>query len=459
MGHEMVNAASKSGNVLVLPLPVQGHINPILQFSKRLVSKGIKVTLFTTVFASKSVKTGAGSVSVVPFSDGYDETGLTKLSGDDYMDKFKDAVQRHLPELIEKQERLGCPIRWLVYDSVIPWVLPLAKEHGLLGAVFYTQSSSVNAIYYQVSKGLIPTPVEGLTQSVPGLPLLEPHELPSFVYKPESYPAILATVLDQFSNIDEADCLLFNTYDKLEEEAVNWMAKQSHTRMITIGPTLPSFYLDKRLEDNDYGLHLFTPNSDTCMKWLDTKEVASVVYISFGSLAALGEEQMEEIAWGIRNSNYHFLWVVRASEEDKLPKNFVEETSERGLVTTWCRQLEVLAHTAVGCFVTHCGWNSTLEALSLGVPMVAMPQWTDQTTNAKFIEDVWRVGIRAKTDDNGMINRQKVGESIKEIMEGEKREEIKLNSIRLQELALAAVDEGGSSDKNIEEFASKILCT
>ncbi|RZC47768.1 hypothetical protein C5167_040716 [Papaver somniferum] len=92
------------------------------------------------------------------------------------MEKFKAAVQKHLPELIEKQERLGCPIKWLVYDSVIPWVLPLAKELGLLGAVFYTQSSSVNAVYYQVSKGLIPLPVEGQTLSVPGLPLLEPHE-------------------------------------------------------------------------------------------------------------------------------------------------------------------------------------------------------------------------------------------------------------------------------------------
>ncbi|KAI3930335.1 hypothetical protein MKW92_050002 [Papaver armeniacum] len=449
MGHEEVNAsASKSGHVLVLPLPVQGHINPILQFSKRLVSKGIKVTLFTSIFASKSVKTGAGSVSVVSFSDGFDETGLTKLSGDNYMEKFRAAVLKHLPELIEKQERLGCPIRWLVYDSL-----------GLLGAVFYTQSSSVNAIYYQVSKGLIPLPVEGPTPSVPGFPLLQPHELPSFVYKPDSYPAILAAVLEQFSNIDEADWLLFNTYDKLEQEAVNWMAKQSPTRMTTIGPTLPSFYLDKRLEDNDYGLHLFTPNSDTCMKWLETKEVASVVYISFGSLAALGEDQMEEIARGIRNSNYHFLWVVRASEEDKLPENFVEETSEKGLVTTWCRQLEVLAHKAVGCFVTHCGWNSTLEALSLGVPMVAMPQWTDQTTNAKCIEDMWRVGVRAKIDDNGMVNRQNSEKSIKEVMEGERRELIKKNSVRLQELAIEAVDEGGSSDKNIEEFASKILCT
>ncbi|MCL7041540.1 hypothetical protein MKW94_018474 [Papaver nudicaule] len=168
---------------------------------------------------------------------------------------------------------------------------------------------------------------------------------------------------------------------------------------------------------------------------------------------------MEEIAWGIRNSNYNFLWVVRATEEIKLPDNFLQETSGKGLVTGWCQQLEVLAHKAVGCFVTHCGWNSILEALSLGVPMVAMPQWTDQPTNAKLIEDVWRVGVRAETDEKGMVKRDKLAESIKVVMEGDRREEIKNNAIRLQELAREAVDEGGSSDKNIDEFVSKILCT
>jgi pathogen-inducible salicylic acid glucosyltransferase len=155
---------------------------------------------------------------------------------------------------------------------------------------------------------------------------------------------------------------------------------------------IPSVYLDRQLEDDtEYGLSLFKPALDGCMEWLDSKETGSVVYVSFGSLAALGEEQMAEIAWGLRRSDCYFLWVVRESEEKKLPCNFVEGSSEKGLIVTWSPQLEVLAHKSVGCFMTHCGWNSTLEALSLGVPMVAMPQWIDQPTNAKYIADVWRV--------------------------------------------------------------------
>ena len=209
-------------------------------------------------------------------------------------------------------------------------------------------------------------------------------------------------------------------------------------------------------DDKDYGLNLFKPDADACMKWLDKMETGSVVYAAFGSLAALGEEQMEEITWGLKNSNCYFLWVVRESEQKKLPTNFVSETAEKGLVVSWCPQLEVLAHKAIGCFMTHCGWNSTLEALSLGVPMVAMPQWADQTTNAKFIVDVWKVGVRIKVDEKGFASKGEIELCIREVMEGESGKEMKRNSVKWKELAIEALDEGGSSDKNIEEFVANL---
>lgn len=227
----------------------------------------------------------------------------------------------------------------------------------------------------------------------------------------------------------------------------------------TVGPTIPSMYLDKRLEDdNDYGIHLFKPDRNLCLKWLDSKETDSVVYVSFGSLAGLTEEQMLELALGLKRSNRCFLWVVRETEQNKLPKDFIEETSEKGLVVPWSPQLDVLAHRAVGCFMTHCGWNSTLEALSLGVPMIAMPQWTDQPTNAKFVADVWKVGIRVRKDEKGIIRKEEIEKCIREIMEGDKSVDIKRNSEKWKNLAKNAVDEGGSSDKHIDEFVAKLTC-
>ncbi|XP_040992646.1 UDP-glucosyltransferase 74AE2-like [Juglans microcarpa x Juglans regia] len=123
-----------------------------------------------------------------------------------------------------------------------------------------------------------------------------------------------------------------------------------------------------------------------------------------------------------------------------------------------CRQLEVLAHEAVGCFVTHCGWNSTLEGLSLGVPlMVAMLQWTDQSTNAKYIMDFWKMGLKAPVDEKGLVRREAAAHCIREIIEGETGEEIKKNAFKWRKLAKVAVDKGGSSDKNIEEFVAKLV--
>ena len=156
--------------------------------------------------------------------------------------------------------------------------------------------------------------------------------------------------------------------------------------------------------------------SEECMEWLDNKSKGSVIYVSFGSMVPLDKEQMEEIAYGLRDINSYFLWVVRPSEETKLPKDFAKK-SEKGLVVTWCSQLKVLAHKAVGCFVTHCGWNSTLETLSLGVPTIAVPQWSDQITNAKFIVDVWKVGIRVPVDEKKIVRCEALKHCIREMME------------------------------------------
>lgn len=227
--------------------------------------------------------------------------------------------------------------------------------------------------------------------------------------------------------------------------------------MRAIGPTLPSLYLDNRVkDDHDYGFNIFKPDTDACLKWLDSKAKGSVVYISFGSAAALTAEQTAEVAEALVLSCRNFLWVVKPSEENKLPTNFKSGISDMGLVVRWCPQLAVLAHEAVGCFVSHCGWNSTLEAISLGVPIVAMPQFLDQMTNAHFVEHVWKVGVKPKTDDEGLSPSEEIRTCIEVIMLGEKGREIKTNVCRWRALAKEAIEEGGSSDICIDEIIAKL---
>ncbi|KAK8506008.1 hypothetical protein V6N13_002657 [Hibiscus sabdariffa] len=451
----------RTPHVLILPYPSQGHINPILQFAKRLLSKGVKPALVTTVFLSNSSFSdlSSSSIDLHTISDGFDEGGYDQAgSSDAYLPTFWSVGPKSFAALIKKLGETGHPVDALVYDGFMPWALDVAKQFGIPSAAFFTQSCAVNSVYYHVCKGHLQLPLPETPVSLPGLPTLEVSELPSFVSIYGSYPAWFDVVVHQFSNVDGADWVFFNIFYELEAEAVDWMSKFWNVR--TVGPTVPSVFLDKRIQnDKDYGMHLFKPNVSACMSWLSGKPKDSVLYISFGSYASPGIEQSAELASALKETGVYFLWVVKETEKANLPNNFIEETSEKGLVVSWCPQLEVLSHDSVGCFLTHCGFNSVLEALSLGVPVLAMPIWTDQPTNAKHIEDVWGIGIRVRPDKEGTVRRETIKQCIAELVTevGEKGKEIKKNSIKWKDLAKKAVDEGGRSDQNIDEFIAKLL--
>ncbi|KAL4369092.1 hypothetical protein GQ457_05G004330 [Hibiscus cannabinus] len=452
----------KRPHVLVFPFPGQGHINPMLQFAKRLLSKGVKAALVSTVYLANSSFFDSSisfSFDHHTISDGFDQGGFNQAAdAETYLSTFRSVGSKSLAALIMKLGETGHPVDALVYDSLMPWALDVAKQFGVPSGAFFTQSCAVNSVYYHVWKGHLQLPLRRTRVHLPALPPLRVSELPSFVALHGLYPAWLDVLVNQFSNVDEADWVFFSHFYELETEVMDWMSKLWN--VMTVGPTVPSAYLDKRLHNNkDYGMNLFDPNAGACLNWLSGKPKGSVVYVSFGSIASLATEQMEEIGWALKQRNGHFLWVVRETEKPKLPDNYVQETSNKGLVVTWCPQLEVLSHESIGCFLTHCGFNSVLEALSLGVPMLAMPQWTDQATNAKYIEDVWRVGIKVRHDKKGIVKRETIEHGIKELLMevGEKGKEIRKNSIKWKNLASKAVDAGGNSDKNIDEFITKLL--
>ncbi|KAL5826643.1 hypothetical protein ACOSQ3_018482 [Xanthoceras sorbifolium] len=446
----------KIGHVVVVPFPCQGHINPLLQFAKHLASKGVKATLATTPYTVNSIC--APNVEVEPISDGFDQGGFSEAEKEDlYLQSFKANGSRTLSDLINKYQNSSHPINCIVYDSFLPWALDVAKQHGLYGAAFFTNSATICNIFCRLHHGLLALPfkVEDRPLLVPGLPPLNFPDLPTFLSVPQSYPAYLAMKLDQFSNLDNVDWIFANTFEELEGEEARSVSELWPARLI--GPMVPSAYLDGRIMgDREYGSSLWKPLSEECIEWLETKPEKSVVYVSFGSIVSLTAEQMEELARCLKDSGLHFLWVVRESQLDKLPKWFMmtDSTKEKGLIVTWCNQLEVLEHQAIGCFVTHCGWNSTLEGLSLGVPMVGVPQWADQATDAKFIEEVREVGVRAKEDEKGIVRKEELIKCLKQVMEGERSQEIKKNASKWKKLAEEAISEGGSSDKSINEFVN-----
>ncbi|KDP35132.1 hypothetical protein JCGZ_10666 [Jatropha curcas] len=450
---------SYRAHVLLLPYPGQGHINPMLHFSRRLISRGIKATLVTSIFISKSMNlpSSIDSVHLAAISDGFDDGGYEKSSGVDYyLTRLKTEGSRTLSELIEKHKTSSDPFDCVIYEPFLPWALDVAKDFRLFAAAFFTQPAAVDFIYYNIQCKSLSVPVSSTPVSIPSLPLLEIGDMPSAVSGPEAYPAYTAMLFNQWSNIEKADYVLINTFYKLEKEVVDEMSKVCP--VLTIGPTIPSKYLDKRIEnDDDYGLDLFALEASFSLNWISNKPARSVVYVAFGSLSNLSDKQMEELAWGLKRSKFYFLWVVRATEASKLPKSFLEDLGDKGIIVNWSPQVKLLQNEAIGCFLSHCGWNSTIEALSLGVPIVRMPQWTDQPTNAKLVEDVWKAGIRVKVNEDGIVTREEIEGCVRQVMESETGKEMRKNAQKWRELAIEAVTEGGTSDKNIDEFVSKLI--
>nr|GLL17450.1 UDP-glycosyltransferase 74G1-like isoform X1 [Ipomoea trifida] len=386
-GNQKHDDEGKVVHCLILPFPAQGHINPMLHFSKRLEAKGVKISIAVTKFLLTTLQDLSSShLSIETISDGFDEGCSSQTRNSQaYFDKFREVGSETLAQVLRRLRVERFPVSCVVYDAFLPWAVDVAVEEGVSGACFFTQSCAVDGIYYYCQQGRIKVPLGGdEVVEIPGLPCLEPKDMPSFIYSPESsYPFALEMLMNQFCNIQKADWIL----------VIDWMRKLWVVG--AIGPTVPSKYLDNRLpDDKEYGLSVFKPMTEVCMKWLDDRQDGSVVYVSFGSMVHLQEEQMEELAWALRSSNRPFLWVVRSQEANKLPKNFLEEIEEetRGLVVSW-----------------------------------------------------------AKAEENGVVKREEIEECIGRVME---EEEMRANTRKWKQVCKEAMGEGGTSDRDIHDFIS-----
>ncbi|KQK13701.1 indole-3-acetate beta-glucosyltransferase [Brachypodium distachyon] len=442
--------------VLVVPYPCQGHVNPMVHFAKKLASKGIPTTLVITHFIAKTGRIDASPARVAAISDGHDEGGLpSAASVEEYLEKLETVGSASLARLIEARAASD-PFTCVVYDSFVHWAPRTARAMGLpLAVPFSTQSCTASAVYHYVNEGKLRVPLPDVvgarSEAFAGVPELERWEFPSFLFEDGPYPALTEPALTQFANRGKDDWVLFNSFQELECEVLAGLASNFKAR--AIGPCVPLPAPESGAAGHfTYGANLLDPEKDTCIRWLDAKPPGSVAYVSFGSFASLGAAQTEELAHGLLAAGKPFLWVVRASEEPQLPRRLLLPDLDAGaaLVTRWSPQLDVLAHRAVGCFVTHCGWNSTLEALCFGVPMVALPLWTDQPINARLIGGAWAAGARARRDAaSGMFLRGEIERCVRAVMGGGDHGAA---ARRWSEAARAAVAAGGSSERNLEEF-------
>jgi UDP:flavonoid glycosyltransferase YjiC (YdhE family) len=217
-------------------------------------------------------------------------------------------------------------------------------------------------------------------------------------------------------------------------------------RILTVGPTLLESV--KRQPDSSH---------HECIEWLNSKSVSSVLYIAFGSVAKLPSAVITELAFGLEASGQSFLWALRAPDVASiLPDGFMERNEERGLVFSgWAPQLEILAHPAVGGFLSHIGWNSAMESLCMGVPMVTWPLQAEQYMNRTLFVDVLEVAVGVRKGADG-VERDKVERAIRLLLQDEKGHTLRRNVKAVGATLHAAMVPGGSSFQNLHSFVQEL---
>ncbi|CAL4954693.1 unnamed protein product [Urochloa decumbens] len=345
----------------------------------------------------------------------------------------------------------------LVLDMFCGDALDVAAELHLPVYYFYASGAGDLAVFVNISR--VPTAsfadLGDSLVSFPGAPPFKASDLPKEVVTDS--PGAKA-ILGALYRLPEADGILVNTLESLETQAVcalrDGLCVPDHSTppVYCIGPLVSGGGGEKEHE---------------CLRWLDTQPDKSVVFLCFGSMGAFPKEQLEEIAIGLERSGQRFLWVVRSPRnpdmfgqpvpepdlEALLPEGFLGRTKDIGLVIkSWAPQVDVLRHRATGAFVTHCGWNSTLEGITAGQPLLCWPLYAEQRMNKVFIVEVMELGVEMKGYNEELVKAEEVETKVKWVMESEGGQELRKRVAEVKDRAAEALKEGGSSHAAFVQF-------
>ncbi|XP_031377176.1 7-deoxyloganetin glucosyltransferase-like [Punica granatum] len=284
-------------------------------------------------------------------------------------------------------------------------------------------------------------------------------DFPTFVRNTPADEVLYDLTIDAIKSGEEAVATVIHTFKALEQDVLNALSSLLRKQVYAIGPfslLLEQIPEKERRAKNIHG-NLWEENIE-CLQWLELKESGSVLYINFGSIAFLSPEQSTEFAMGIANSDHPFLWIIRpdlvSGDNAILAREFAKKTKGRGFMIEWCPQEEVLNRPSVGGFLTHCGWNSTIESLSAGVPMQCWPCFGDQHTNCRFVCNDWEIGLEINND----VKRDEVERLVREMMGGgEKGKKMKERVAERKKLAEEATALCDSSAKDLDRLVNDTL--
>lgn len=456
-------------HVFFFPFFAHGHMLPTLDMAKVFCSRGVKATIITTplhapVFnkaIEKCVHLGLDiSIRVVKFPAV--EAGLPEgtespdqLKSDDMLPNFflaTSLLQEPVEQLLQE-----CRPHCFVADMFFPWATDSAAKSGIPRLVFHGSSSfalsaSMNVRRYKPYRSVSSDDEPFVIPELPHDIYITRGQVST--YDREEIESEFTKMLERVRDSElRSYGVIVNSFYELEPDYADYYKKTLGRRAWHVGPFV---LINKEAEDKAERGKKSAIDQHQCLEWLGKKKPNSVVYVCFGSMTNFTAAQLHEIAKGLEASGQQFIWVVRScvDEEDSkrwFPEGFEDRMKERGLIIKgWAPQLLILEHEAVGAFVTHCGWNSTLEGVCCGVPMVTWPLFAEQFFNEKLLTDVLKIGVGVGAQQwsrrtTEIIKAEALTKAVDRIMVGEEALNIRGRAKALKEKAWKAVEEGGSS--------------
>ncbi|XP_027177566.1 linamarin synthase 2-like [Coffea eugenioides] len=483
MGSLETTKSTEKPHAVLVPIPAQGHVNPMMGLAKLLHAKGFHITFVNTEFNHKRLIRSKGPESVKGFHDFRFETipdGMPPSDKDATQDvcQLCDSVRNNFlvpfKELLIKLNSSSevPPVSCVISDGVMSFGIKAAEDLGIPEVQFWTASacSFIGFLHYRelfrrgifpfknddyLTDGTLDKPVDWIC----GMSNIKFRDLPSFFRTTDPNDILFDFLGEEAQSCLKAPAIIFNTFDELEKEALEAViSKFDFPNIYTIGPLhLLARHIVPESQVNSLNSSLWKPDSKV-FQWLDQRASNSVVYVNYGSVTTMTDHHFKEFAWGLAYSKQQFLWIVRpdvvqGGESATLPEDFLEEIQDRGLLTSWCAQDKVLEHPAVGAFLTHCGWNSTLESISAGVPVICWPFFGDQQTNCHYSCEKWGIGMEINHD----VKRNEVAELVRKMIVGEEGVKMRFNAKEWKKKAEEATEVGGSSYINFDKFINEAL--
>ncbi|KAF0920415.1 hypothetical protein E2562_034863 [Oryza meyeriana var. granulata] len=466
-----------AAHFVLVPMMAQGHAIPMTDMARLLAEHGAQVSLVTTpVNATRMAGFVAGveeaglpvQLVELPFPaaefglpDGCENVDM--LQSKDLMRNFLEACGALREPLAARLRRQRPPASCIISDMMHWWIGDIARELGIPWLTFNGSCTFASFARYIICRGNLLDNVTDEEEIVTFSGFPTPLELPKAKCPGGTcIPGVEQIREKIYEEEMRSDGRIMNSFHELEALYIEFFERTIGKKIWTIGPMCLCHRDSNAMAARGNKASM---DEAKCLQWLDSKKPGSVIFVSFGSLASTTPEQLVELGMGLEASMKPFIWVIKAGNkfpevEEWLADGFEERVKDRGMIIRgWAPQMMILWHQAIGGFVTHCGWNSTIEGICAGVPMITWPHFAEQFVNEKLVVDHLKIGMEVgvkgvtqwgSEQKEVKVTRNVVETAVSMLMnEGEAAQEMRMRAKDFGVKGRRALEEGGSSYNNI----------